>query len=66
MADEKKDVKPAETTEHNEGAPLETKAKEFKEKKMAPWEHFKQSAHFKKFKSHGSAHMNRRTGGKGG
>lgn len=63
--DEKKTAEEPKTGhEHKEAHP--EAPPEVAKKVNKPWEHFKQSAHFKKFQGHASPHMNRRTGGKGG
>jgi hypothetical protein len=64
---ESKEAKPEKTpTAPHEASASENIPKAVVEKKMAPWEHFKQSRNFKNYKSHGQANMNRRTGGRGG
>ena len=63
MADQEKKDAPAAAAE---ASAHETMPKAVKVKAMAPWEHFKQSKNFKKYKSHNQANLNRRTGGRGG
>jgi hypothetical protein len=65
MADQEKKDAPAAAAA-DASAAHEAVPKAVKEKAMAPWEHFKQSKNFKKYKSHNQANLTRRTGGRGG